>query len=339
MGIRVAIHHVTRYNYDRAVTLLPQVVRLRPAPHCRTPIHAYSLRVLPREQFLNWQQDPFGNYQARLVFPKQSAELSVEVDLVADMTVIDPFDFFVEGGAEHYPFTYGAALRRDLAPYLEVAPEGPKFDAFVERARSEDARSGRRTVDVLVDLNRRVQRNLRYDVRMEPGVFAPEESLVRGHGSCRDFAWLLVQMLRRLGLAARFVSGYSVQLRADEKPVDGPAGVSHDATDLHAWAEVFLPGAGWVGLDATSGLLAGEGHIPLACTPAPSGAAPITGSFEWDKRNSPSRCRSRDWPRRLESRCHTAKMPGARSRPLARMWTGLSWKATSGSRWGASRRS
>jgi uncharacterized protein (DUF2126 family) len=284
LGIRVAIHHVTRYNYDRAVTLLPQVVRLRPAPHCRTPIHAYSLRVLPREQFLNWQQDPFGNYQARLVFPKQSAELSVEVDLVADMTVIDPFDFFVEGGAEHYPFTYGAALRRDLAPYLEVAPEGPKFDAFVERARSEDARSGRRTVDVLVDLNRRVQRNLRYDVRMEPGVFAPEESLVRGHGSCRDFAWLLVQMLRRLGLAARFVSGYSVQLRADEKPVDGPAGVSHDATDLHAWAEVFLPGAGWVGLDATSGLLAGEGHIPLACTPAPSGAAPITGSFEWDKR-------------------------------------------------------
>ncbi|MGO9836273.1 MAG: DUF2126 domain-containing protein [Polyangiaceae bacterium] len=289
MGIRVAIHHVTHYRYDRAVTLLPQVVRLRPAPHCRTPIHAYSLRVSPREQFLNWQQDPFGNYQARLVFPKQSAELTVEVDLVADMTVIDPFDFFVEGSAEHYPVVYGAALRRDLAPYLEVVPEGPKFDDFVERARSEDARSGRRTVDVLVDLNRRVQRNLRYDVRMEPGVFAADESLVRGHGSCRDFAWLLVQMLRRLGLAARFVSGYSIQLKADEKSVDGPSGVSQDATDLHAWAEVFLPGAGWVGLDATSGLLAGEGHIPLACTPDPSAAAPITGSFEWDKRGTDDR--------------------------------------------------
>jgi uncharacterized protein (DUF2126 family) len=283
LGIRVAIHHVTRYHYDRAVTLLPQVVRLRPAPHCRTPILAYSLRVLPREQFLNWQQDPFGNYQARLVFPKKSAELAVEVDVVADMTVIDPFDFFVESSAEHYPVVYGDALRRDLAQYLQVGREGPKFDAFVERSRSADARPERRTVDVLVDLNRRVQESLRYDIRMEPGVFAPEESLERGHGSCRDFAWLLVQMLRRLGLAARFVSGYSVQLKADEKPVSGPSGVGQDATDLHAWAEVFLPGAGWVGLDATSGLLAGEGHIPLACTPDPSAAAPITGSFEWEK--------------------------------------------------------
>ena len=283
MGIQVAIHHVTRYRYDRAVTLLPQVVRLRPAPHCRTPIRAYSLRVLPKNQFLNWQQDPFGNYQARLVFPKKSAELTVEVDVVAEMTVIDPFDFFVESSAEHYPVVYGEALRRDLAQYLQIGRVGPKFDAFVERARSADARPERRTVDVLVDLNRRVQESLRYDIRMEPGVFAPEESLVRGHGSCRDFAWLLVQMLRRLGLAARFVSGYSVQLKADEKPVSGPSGVVQDATDLHAWAEVFLPGAGWVGLDATSGLLAGEGHIPLACTPDPSAAAPITGSFEWEK--------------------------------------------------------
>jgi uncharacterized protein (DUF2126 family)/transglutaminase-like putative cysteine protease len=283
LGIRVAIHHLTRYTYDRPVTLLPQVVRLRPAPHCRTPIPAYSLRAYPKEHFLNWQQDPFGNYQARLVFPKKSAELAVEVDLVAEMTVIDPFDFFVESAAEHCPVVYGAALERDLAPYLELSPQGPKFEAFVERARTEDARSGRRTVDVLVDLNRRVQKALRYDIRMEPGVFAPEESLVRGHGSCRDFAWLLVQMLRRLGLAARFVSGYSIQLKADQKPVEGLAGVSHDATDLHAWAEVFLPGAGWVGLDSTSGLLAGEGHIPLACTPNPSGAAPITGSFEWEK--------------------------------------------------------
>jgi len=289
LGIRVAIHHVTRYVYDRPVTLLPQVVRLRPAPHCRTPILAYSLRVQPKDHFLNWQQDPFGNYQARLVFPKKAVELAVEVDLVADMTVSNPFDFFVESGAEHYPVAYGAALGRHLAPYLELVPGGPRFDGFVERARSEDARAGRRTIDVLVDLNRRVQKSLRYDVRMEPGVFAPEESLVRGHGSCRDFAWLLVQMLRRLGLAARFVSGYSVQLKADEKPIEGPSGVGEDVTDLHAWAEVFLPGAGWVGLDSTSGLLAGEGHIPLACTPDPSAAAPITGSFEWDRRGEDDR--------------------------------------------------
>jgi len=283
LGIRVAIHHVTRYRYDRPVSLLPQVVRLRPAPHCRTPICSYSLRILPKDHFINWQQDPFGNFQARLVFPKKSAELAVEVDVVAEMTVINPFDFFLE--SETYPVVYSPALRRDLAPYLEAGPQGSRFEDFVERARSEDARPGRRTVDVLVDMNRRVQRKLRYDIRMEPGVFAPEESLERGHGSCRDFAWLLVNMLRRLGLAARFVSGYSIQLKADEKPLEGPAGVIQDATDLHAWAEVFLPGAGWVGLDATSGLLAGEGHIPLACTPDPSAAAPITGSFEWDKRS------------------------------------------------------
>jgi uncharacterized protein (DUF2126 family)/transglutaminase-like putative cysteine protease len=281
LAIRVAVHHVTRYRYDKPVTLLPHIIRLRPAPHCRTPIDAYSLRVRPEPHFNNWHQDPFGNHQARIVFPQKATELSLEVDLVAEMTVINPFDFFVESDAENYPFTYRPALRRDLAPYLEGAPTGARFANLVERARSQEARPGKRTIDVLVDLNRRVQRDVRYDVRMDPGVFAPEETLERGHGSCRDFAWLLVQMLRSLGLAARFVSGYSIQLKADEKPADGPSGVERDATDLHAWAEVFLPGAGWVGLDATSGLLAGEGHIPLACAPDPEAAAPVTGSFEW----------------------------------------------------------
>src|SRR5258708_2327638 len=199
------------------------------------------------------------------------------------MTVQNPFDFFIEADAEHYPFTYEPSLRQNLAPYLEASPGGSRFAEFVERARSQARRAGRRMVDVLVDLNQRVQRALRYDIRMEPGVFEPEETLTRGHGSCRDFAWLLVRTLRSLGLAARFVSGYSIQLRADERPLEGPAGVESDATDLHVWAEVFLPGAGWVGLDATSGLLAGEGHIPLACTPEPGTAAPISGSFEWAK--------------------------------------------------------
>ena len=285
MTIRVALHHETRYEYDRPVNPAPHVVRLRPAPHCRTPILAYSLRVEPAEHFLNWQQDPFGNYQARLVFPKPAQELVFEVDLVAEMTVINPFDFFLEKEVEHFPFAYSASLKRDLAPYLQAGSYGPGFNDFVERAKGQFARSGRRMVEVLVDVNQFVQKTLRYDIRMEPGVFSPEESLVRGHGSCRDFAWLLVQTLRQFGLAARFVSGYSIQLRADERPLHGPAGVERDSSDLHAWAEVFLPGAGWVGLDATSGLLAGEGHIPLACTPDPDTAAPITGSYGWQKRN------------------------------------------------------
>jgi uncharacterized protein (DUF2126 family)/transglutaminase-like putative cysteine protease len=280
LSIRVALHHTTRYLYDRPVSPGPHVVRLRPAPHCRTPILAYSLKVTPADHFLNWQQDPFGNYEARLVFQKPTTELVFDVDLVADMTVINPFDFFLEEGFEHYPFVYPATLKRDLEAYLRAGSFGPQFAAFVERARTL-AGNGRRVVDVLVDLNQYVMKSLRYDIRMEPGVFPPEETLARGHGSCRDFAWLLVQTLRQLGLAARFVSGYSIQLRADEKPLRGPGGVERDSTDLHAWAEVFLPGAGWVGLDATSGLLAGEGHIPLACTPDPETAAPITGSYSW----------------------------------------------------------
>ena len=289
LSIRIALHHETRYRYDRPVAPSPHVVRLRPAPHCRTPIPAYSLRVQPSGHFLNWQQDPFGNYEARLVFPQPASELVFEVDLVAEMITVNPFDFFLEEAAQHYPLPYSPSLRRDLGPYLQPSAGGARFADFVERAKGQIARPGRRMVDVLVDLNQHVLRTLRYDIRMEPGVFAPEESLERGHGSCRDFAWLLVQTLRQFGLAARFVTGYSVQLKADERPVHGPAGVDEDSADLHAWAEAFLPGAGWVGLDATSGLLAGEGHIPLACTPDPETAAAITGSYSWNKRRDDDR--------------------------------------------------
>jgi len=285
MAIRVALNHVSHYKYDRLVSLSPHVVRLRPAPHCRTPITAYSLRVTPEDHFINWQQDPFGNYQARLVFPKPTRELRVEVDLVAEMTTINPFDFFLDDAFQKVPFAYTPEMLRELAPYMELSAGGPRLAALAARVREEIVRPGRRPIDVLVEMNQLVQGLLRYDIRMEPGVFAPDETLTRGHGSCRDFSWLLVQLLRRLGLAARFASGYSIQLVADQKPLEGPHGVSQDVTDLHAWAEVFLPGAGWVGLDSTSGLLCGEGHIPLACTADPGSAAPITGSFAFEKRN------------------------------------------------------
>ena len=276
MSIHVALHHVTHYRYDRAIELGPQIVRLRPAPHSRTRVLSYALKVLPEHHFINWQQDPQGNYLARLVFPEKTTELRIEVDLVAEMAVFNPFDFFLESHAEKIPFAYTKDEKHELAPYLETLELTPKFKAYLDSIDRTPIPS----IDFLVNLNQKLSQDIRYLIRMEPGVQTPEHTLDSAAGSCRDSAWLLVQLMRHLGVAARFVSGYLIQLTADVKALDGPSGTEVDFTDLHAWCEVYLPGAGWVGLDATSGLFAGEGHIPLACSPEPSSAAPITGLVE-----------------------------------------------------------
>ena len=276
MSIHVALNHVTHYTYDRRVNLSPQIVRLRPAPHCRTNILSYSLKVEPASHFINWQQDAFANYLARLVFPEPTTTFKVTVDLVAEMSVYNPFDFFLEPEAENFPFGYSDELKLELQPYLVTEPATPAFAQFLAGID----RTEQRTIDFLVGINQRLQHAIRYVIRMEPGVQTPEQTLTLASGSCRDTGWLLVQALRHLGLAARFVSGYLIQLKPDVKALDGPSGTEVDFTDLHAWCEVFLPGAGWIGLDPTSGLLAGEGHIPVACTPTPGSAAPISGAVD-----------------------------------------------------------
>ena len=276
MSVLVGLQHVTRYRYDRPVALGPQVIRLRPAPHSRTAIRSYSLKVTPAEHFVNWQQDPNGNWLARFVFPERTTEFSIAVDLLADMSVINPFDFFVDPVATNYPFVYPSEFDEELAPYLSKEPAGPRLTEYLKSMPREQ----QSIIDFIVALNQRLQGDIRYLVRMDPGVQATEETLTLASGSCRDSAWLLVQVLRHLGLASRFVSGYLIQLTSDLKALDGPAGTAKDFTDLHAWAEVYLPGAGWIGMDPTSGLLTGEGHIPLAATPHYRAAAPISGGVE-----------------------------------------------------------
>ncbi len=273
MGIQVALNHRTRYLYEHATALGPQVIRLHPAPHARIPILHYSLEVTPSDHLLNWQMDLYSNRFARLLFPQKTSEFVIEVNLVADLSPVNPFDFFLDPEVEQYPFSYPPALARDLEPFRSVDLPGPQLQTFL--AGIDRTTSG--TVAFLLNLNRKVRDEIAYEIRLAPGLQTSEETLEKRSGSCRDSAWLLVECLRNLGIAARFVSGYLVQLAVDESasPGDGP---KVDSADLHAWAEAYLPGAGWFGLDPTSGMVASEGHIPLACTPSASQAAPIEGT-------------------------------------------------------------
>ncbi len=270
MSIRVALYHQTTYKYDRPVRLSPHLIRLRPAPRQSGRLLSYELRVSPADHMLHWQQDAFANYQARVTFPAEARAFTVDVRVEVDMTPLNPFDFFLDAEAVNFPFAYPPRLRNDLFPYLLGLEGDASVDLFIARPQVQGL-LGKSTVDFLLAIAGMIFKELRYETRLEQGVQTAAVTLDRNAGSCRDSAWLLVQILRGFGLAARFVSGYLIQL--------APQGSGEaDSSELHAWCEAYLPGAGWVGIDATSGLLTGEGHLPLAASPDPLGATPISGT-------------------------------------------------------------
>ncbi len=278
----VALHHVTHYRYDRLVALGPQVMRLRPAPHCRTRIASYSLKVTPSTHFVNWQQDPHGNWLARFVFHEKTDVFKIEVDLTADLAVINPFDFFIEPYAEEFPFAYPDELKAELAAYLESEPADPSLIDFVQSLSTKKMR----TVDFLVDLNARLQS--RDDRLRDP--HGARRANAQGENACEGFR-IVPRFRVAFGAGATPVGPRRIEgsCRAILDPAQarcrlrskGPKGTaSSDFTDLHAWAEVYVPGAGWIGLDATSGLFCGEGHLPLCATPHYRSAAPIVGAVD-----------------------------------------------------------
>lgn len=275
MTVRVHLQHGTRYRYDRPVALGPHEIRLEPLPACRTPVSSYTLSVRPARHAMNWYYDAAGNHVARVLFQEKTPLLEIDVDLTADLKPVNPFDFLIEPAVERYPFGYDDPVRRDLSPYLAPVESGERLRRWLTDFLAPETAGGRGTVDLLVRINQRLSQDIAYVTRLEHGVQPCEDTLRLRSGSCRDSGWLLVQLLRHLGFAARFVSGYLIQLVGD-----GPDAPATDRADLHAWADVYVPGAGWIGFDPTSGLLAAEGHIPLARSSTHELAAPVTGSVE-----------------------------------------------------------
>ena len=265
MANHVALTHTTQYRYSRLVGLGPHIVRLRPAPHCRTPILTYSLRIAPEPHFINWQQDPFGNFMARIVVPDETREFSATVDLVADMATINPFDFFVEDAAASWPFSYDPVLAGELKPYLEPLPGTPLLDNYIRKITGQSS-----TVAFIIELNRKLSQDIAYQVRMEPGVQTPEDTLNSRRGSCRDLAVLMMEAARSLGIASRFVSGYIYTPQSS-----GLAG----GGATHAWMQAYLPGAGWIDFDPTNSIVGNRNLIRVAVAWAPEYVLPLWGTY------------------------------------------------------------
>ncbi len=278
--MRLLVQHQSTWAYPSPAALGPHLIRLRPASHTQADIETYGLTVSPVGD-IRWLQDPYGNFVGRLTYPAGTTveSLQVGVEFTCDIKPVNPFDFFVDDRCKDAPFTYPAEMLPDLAPFLDRNEASVAGGMWLEEFLDTLPRDGD-TVQLIVKLNEAVNKVTKYVIREEAGIWTPEQTLAAGRGSCRDSAVLLIAALRSRGLAARFVSGYLIQLTDDGMIPGEKKGVATDVVDLHAWAEVYVPGGGWIGLDATSGLLCGEGHIPLACTASPPLAAPVEGTSD-----------------------------------------------------------
>lgn len=274
MSKLVALHHRMTYTYDQPVQLGPHTLRLRPSGCCWTSIDQYRLTVTPEPTVIYQYEDPFGNWVERCLFGATVDKLDFTVEMVADLTPVNPFNFLILPEAARLPIDYSDELTEALHPYLRCRAVGSDASLLT----SMDGSAEEDVVPYLVELNRTINDRIEYQPRTDPGVWTPQETLERGVGSCRDTAWLLTETLRQLGFAARFVSGYLIQLDVEVESANDERPTTEDQAALHAWTEVYLPGAGWIGLDPTSGFLTAEGHLPLARSPEPIGAAPVTGS-------------------------------------------------------------
>ncbi|GAB3998059.1 hypothetical protein GCM10028807_44750 [Spirosoma daeguense] len=275
MDIRIQLNHQTLYQYDQTVHLSTQLIRLKPNAYCQAIIEDYSLLIKPDNHVLRWQQDAFGNFIARVDFSGEVSYLLIQVQITVSLQPVNPFDFLIDDYALFFPFQYTDSLQHDLAPYRGATEQGSYLTQWIGQIKHQPRQE---TVSFLINLNQQVFQAIFYQVRLEPGVQSADETLRRSIGTCRDSAWLLVQLIRKLGLAARFVSGYLVELSQSSNNTSADA--IKDLLALHAWAEVYVPGAGWIGLDPTSGMLVNEAYIPLASTPSPAAAAVITGTTD-----------------------------------------------------------
>jgi transglutaminase-like putative cysteine protease len=269
--MKLQIHHHTCYSYAKVVSLAPHSIYLRPREDTFTRLEAFRIDVSPTG-VKHWVRDACDNLHLRIFFPDPDREITIDLSMTILNAPRNPYDFLLDAHAAFFPFQYTREEYAALQPYLEPVEPDPS-GSVNQWARA--CRTGRETetVPFLADLNRHVHEGFEYGQRKEPGVQTPGETLEKGSGTCRDFAWLLTETCRRLGLAARFTSGYLYV--PGQETAEGALAES----TLHAWTEVYLPGAGWKGFDPANGVACNEYYLPTASAPVPQTASPVQGTY------------------------------------------------------------